>query len=151
MAANRSTSERIEQTLERLGTEDHVWVATSSADGVPHLVPLSLAWDGTRALVVAQGDTPTVRNAASSGRARLALDNTNDVVILDVDVKVTPMPEVDEAALGSYVEQAGWDPRAETDTWSMLICAPTRIQAWNGVSETRDSTIMDDGRWRSSS
>ena len=39
MAANRSTSERIEQTLERLGTEDHVWVATSSADGVPHLVP----------------------------------------------------------------------------------------------------------------
>lgn len=150
MAASRSTSERIEQTLERLATDDHIWVATGSADGLPHLVPLSLAWDGTRVLVVTRSDTPTVHNVASSGRARLALDSTDDVVILDADVTVTPLSDADDGTLDSYVERTGWDPRSGTGTWSMLICTPTGIQAWNSVNETRDRTVMSDGRWRSS-
>lgn len=148
MATNRSTSERIQQARKRLGDESSIWVATGSADGVPHMVPVSLAWDGTQILVVTRTDTATVRNVASSGRARLALESTEDVVICDAQVTVTPVSEVDETEIDTYIEQAGWDPRSAGGTWSMLLCVPVRIQAWNSVKETRDRTIMSDGQWR---
>ena len=151
MSSTRSTSERIEQAVRRLGTDANVWVATGSAMGVPHLVPLSLAWDGARALVVTRSDTPTVKNVMSSGQARLALDSTEDVVIFDADAAVTPIFEVGEAAVDCYVRGAGWDPRAETGEWSMLFCSPTRMQVWNSVEEIRGRTIMADGQWRSDS
>lgn len=150
MPADRSIAERIEQALERLATEDSIWVATGGAGGLPHMVPLSLAWDGTRALVVTRSDATTVHNAASSGRARLALESTHDVVVFDADVAVTSVSEVEESAIDSYVEHAGWDPRAQPGTWSILICSPTRMQAWNSISETSGRTIMRDGQWQSS-
>lgn len=144
----RTTSERIAEALGRLVTEDTVWVATGSPDGLPHLVPLSLAWDGARALLVTRSDTPTVHNVAWSGRARLALDSAEDVVLFDAEAAVTAMSAADETAVVTYVDQAGWDPRTKAGDWSMLICSPTRMQAWNSVGETHDRTIMSAGQWR---
>ena len=127
----------------------NVWVATGSSDGVPHLVPLSLAWDGNRALVVTRSDTPTAQNAAASGRARLALDSTEDVVMFDAEATVLSISDVGEDEVDCYVRGSGWDPRAATGDWSMLFCSPTCMQVWNSVDETRGRTIMREGTWRS--
>src|SRR5262245_59614494 len=47
----RTRAERRADALRRLETDENVWVSTAGVDGSPHLVPLSLAWDGSRILV----------------------------------------------------------------------------------------------------
>lgn len=144
---NRSTAERIEAAIRRLQTDPNVWVATASLAGVPHLVPLSLAWDGKAILVATPTDTPTVRNAIASGFARASLDSADDVVIIDADIHVDDLIDVEPSTLDGYISRVGWDPRENSGAWSLLTLTPRRIQSWNGVSEIGGRTIMRNGTW----
>jgi pyridoxamine 5'-phosphate oxidase-like protein len=125
-----------------------VWVATASADGVAHLVPLSLAWDGERVILALESTSLTARNVTASGRARLAAGETRDVVIIDalldavLDLDDAP-PQLAEA----YVMQAGWDPRTAGEGQVFLILRPDRIQAWREANELRGRTVMRSGKW----
>ena len=143
----RSPSRRRADAVHRLQTDPDVWVATSSAGGLPHLVPLSLAWDGDHVLVATPSHTVTVRNAVASGTVRAALDSASDVVIVDATVEVLDFDSVDPHTAASYVGRVGWDPRDEPGEWSLLVLTPTRVLAWRGVAEIEDRTIMRDGVW----
>lgn len=145
--SNRTTGERIASALRRLETEANIWIATASSDGVPHLIPLSLAWMDSAIVVTTPTESATVRNAIASGRARAALDSGDDVVIVDSTVTVTPLGDADPDRVASYIARVGWDPRAEPGEWSLLTLAPIRVQAWNSVSEINGRTIMRDGAW----
>lgn len=80
----RDQTTRKADTLAMLATPAiDVWVATASADGVPHLVPVSLAWVDERVVIAVAGSSATARNLASSGQARLAVGPTRDVVMMD--------------------------------------------------------------------
>jgi hypothetical protein len=46
-------------------------------------VPLSLGWDGVKVILSVDRPSVTARNIAASGRARLALGETGDVVMID--------------------------------------------------------------------
>jgi len=47
----RSRAQRRRDTEHRLTHDKDAWVASASADGAPHLVPLSFDWDGEALLV----------------------------------------------------------------------------------------------------
>lgn len=145
--STRSTSARIESAIGRLESEPNVWIATASMDGVPHLIPLSFAWVGSALVVATPTDSPTVRNARESGRARAALDSADDVVILDADAIIIDINDADNDLLTAYINQVGWDPRNESGSWSILTLSPHRVQAWNSVSEIEERTIMRRGAW----
>jgi hypothetical protein len=51
--------------------------------GLPYLVPLSLAWVDERVVIALGPSSPTARNLAVSGEARLAVGPTRDVVMID--------------------------------------------------------------------
>lgn len=124
-----------------------MWIATASPTGVPHLVPLSLAWHGDKILVATPTDTPTARNVLATGRARASLDSTTDVVIIDAVAERVDYGEVDEATRATYVSLAGWNPENESGAWSMITLVPHLIHAWNSASEIEGRTIMRDGDW----
>jgi hypothetical protein len=46
-----------------------VWVASASADGQAHLVPLSFAWDGVDVFLAMEADAVTTRNVLRGGRS----------------------------------------------------------------------------------
>ncbi len=80
----RDAATRKADTLAMLATpEIDVWVATASADGEAHLVPVSLAWVDERAVIAVPEASVTTRNLTASGRARLAVGPTRDVVMID--------------------------------------------------------------------
>ena len=133
--------------IARLERESNVWVATASPAGVPHLIPLSLAWDGTCVLVATPTDSPTVRNAASSGSAKVALDSADEVVLIDGEVEVIDFGAANRSAIDAYVERVGWNPAEQGGDWSLLSIAPKTVRAWNGVAEMQGRTIMKDGAW----
>jgi len=144
---NRSTAARIAATLSRLSSESDLWIATASPAGVPHLVPLSLAWHADSILVATPTDTPTARNVLATGRARASLDSATDVVIIDAVAHGVDFRGVDKVTKAAYVSRVGWNPEDESGDWSLITLAPRLIHAWNGVSEIQGRTIMRQGAW----
>ncbi|MBM7520380.1 pyridoxamine 5'-phosphate oxidase family protein [Nocardioides nitrophenolicus] len=123
-----------------------VWVATASAAGVPHLVPVSLAWVGERVVVAVDGGSVTARNLLASGRARLGLGPTRDVAMIDAVLERSVGVDDDPALGAAYAAQADWDPRGLAG-YVFLVLRPERVQAWRESNETVGRTILRAGRW----
>jgi pyridoxamine 5'-phosphate oxidase-like protein len=123
-----------------------VWVATASATGSPHLVPLSLAWVGERVLIAVEESSVTARNLTASGEARLAVGPTRDVVMIDAVLESAVDVAADEALGAAYVAQADWDPR-RSPGYVFLVLKPVRVQAWREANEIAGRDLMRNGSW----
>ena len=123
-----------------------VWVATASAAGAPHLVPVSLAWVNDRVVIAVPGTSVTARNLAASGEARLAVGATRDVVMIDALLEKAVDVTAGDPLGTAYVAQADWDPRNSTG-YEFLVLRPVRVQAWREVNEIPGRTLMRDGTW----
>jgi hypothetical protein len=140
--AIRSRAQRRADTERRLAHDVDLWVASASADGVPHLIPLSFDWDGEALLLSTSASSPTGRNLAR-GTARLGLGETRDVTIIEGDVEV--LPEVPSAVGDRFAARAGFDPRPLGFPWFRVV--PRRIQAWREEDELEGRELMRGGRW----
>ncbi|MEQ8718503.1 MAG: pyridoxamine 5'-phosphate oxidase family protein [Acidimicrobiales bacterium] len=143
----RPTDERIAQARRRFETEADVWVATASGTGIPHLVPLSLTWDGTSIICVTQTANPTVRNIVATGKARASLESSSDVVIADTRATARDLGELTDDELDRFAAAAGWDPRDSETAWSVLTLTPETILSWQGEAEFEGRHLMRDGVW----
>lgn len=145
--APRDASTRKADTLALLATQAiDVWVATASATGEAHLVPLSLGWVDGCAVVAVEASSLTARNVIASGEARLAVGPTRDVVMIDAVLDRSLDVAADDALWSAYTEQADWDPRNGTG-YLFLVLGPQRIQAWREADEIPGRTLMRDGTW----
>jgi hypothetical protein len=144
----RTLAERKADTLAKLtAPAADVWVATAGPGGA-YLVPLSLAWLEERVVLVTEADSVTARNITGSGRARLGLGPTRDVVMIDTVLERVYHPgEVPDRVPAGYVAQADWDPREAGGGIRYLVLRPERIQAWRSVGELAGRTLMRDGAW----
>jgi hypothetical protein len=147
VAPARDRPTRIADTLSMLASPAiDVWVATASAEGAPYLVPVSLAWVDERVVIAVEGSSVTARNLVRSGRARLAVGPTRDVVMLDVVLERSVEVGADEALGEAYAAQADWDPRG-AEGYVYLVLRPERVQAWREANEMAGRTLMRDGAW----
>ena len=147
MADPRDRETRKADTLAMLATPAiDVWVATASAAGAPHLVPVSLAWVDQRIVIAVEAKSVTARNLTSSGEARLAVGPSRDVTMVDVVLEKTVEVSADEALGKAYVAQADWDPQRDTG-YVFLVLRPVRVQAWREANEIAGRTLMRDGAW----
>lgn len=143
--AVRAASERKTDTIARLEGDADVWVATASA-GQPHLVPLSLAWDGAHVILATPANSATARNTAG-GEIRLALGTSRDVTIIEAAAEVVPCAEAADPIARCYAARTGWDPRREDVPHVYLVATPRTMRAWQSLAELNGRTIMADGRW----
>jgi Pyridoxamine 5'-phosphate oxidase len=144
----RTAAQRRADTLARLACDIDIWVATASADE-PHLVPLSLAWDGARVILATPAASATAKNAAASGSVRLALGTSRDVTIIDASAEVMPCADAPDTVADCYAARTGWDPRHDDPPHVYLIATPRVMRAWNSLAEMTGRTIMRAGRWTS--
>lgn len=146
---SRSVEERKADALSMLTARPaECWVASASAAGEPHLVPLSFAWDGQHLIVATESAVLTGRNIAATGRARAGLGSSRDVVVLDVHlVQTLAATRAPDSLAMPYADQAGWDPRAAGGDFTYFILRPDRIQVWRGPDEIPGRTVMKDGAW----
>jgi hypothetical protein len=125
-----------------------VWVATAdSGGGVPYLVPLSFVWDGATLLIATPAESPTGRNLVATGRARLGLGPTRDVVMIEGTAQsVTPedLPEEDAEV---FAGKTGFDPRQLSTRYLYFRILPQRVQAWREANELKGRELMREGRW----
>ena len=143
----RSGAERRRDTEHRLAHDVDVWVATASADGAPHLVPLSFDWDGKSLLLATPAGSPTGRNLAATGTVRLGLGPTRDVSMIDGDVEVLELDALPSQDAERFSRRTGFDPRSVTTGYRWFRVSPRRIQAWREANELVGRELMRDGRW----
>jgi hypothetical protein len=143
----RATADRVADAQQRLQSDPNVWVATASPDGLPHLVPFSLGWDGTDIQIATPRSTVTARNVTVTGRARASLDDADDVVILDGPARVQPIEEVEGGVLAEFIQRLGWDPADNGDDWVLITLTPERVLSWNSLDQGEGRVIMRNGAW----
>jgi Pyridoxamine 5'-phosphate oxidase len=144
----RTPRQRKQDALDRLGHDTDAWVATAGpADGAPYLVPLSFLWDGATLLIATPSASVTSRNLQATGRARLGVGPTRDVVMIEGTVEGAQAaagipPETGDA----FAAKTGFDPRELTGYLYFRI-RPQRIQAWREASELAGRELMRNGQW----
>lgn len=149
LRAPRDARQRKADVSEKLRREVDCWVASASATGEAHLIPLSYVWDGTRVTLATLRRSRTVRNLGRAGWARLAWGPTRDVVILEGPVTIVGHEDIDPALAEAFAVATGFDPRglpAEPE-YVYLSVTPRRIQAWREENELEGREIMTDGVW----
>jgi hypothetical protein len=148
MEPPRDRHQRQADALARLETDVDVWVATADADGMPHLVPLSLDWDGKRVVVCAERTSRTIENLLRAKVARLGIGPTRDVVMIDAAVEDSVAADAAPVLLAErYAQRTGWDPRRVASQYVYVTLRPRRIHAWRESNELPGRTLMRDGEW----
>jgi hypothetical protein len=118
-------------------------------------VPLSLAWDGSSVILSADRRSRTSRNIIATGKARLALGETGDVVMIDARLaEAVSLADASPELAQAFADQADWDPRQARDLpgnsdggYVYLRLLPERIQVWRDVPEHPGRTVMRAGQW----
>ncbi|MFI6854089.1 pyridoxamine 5'-phosphate oxidase family protein [Streptomyces sp. NPDC050416] len=144
----RSAEQRKKDTLHRLEHDVDAWVATAdSASGTPYLVPLSFLWNGSYLLFATPASSPTGRNLAATGRARVEIGPTRDVVMVDGTVETVQPAELTEQDAELFAAKTGFDPRRLATPYLYFRVLPQRVQAWREADELDGRELMREGRW----
>jgi len=144
----RTREQRKQDTVRRLEHDVDAWVATAGEEGgTPYLVPLSFLWDGATLLVATEASSPTGRNLQASGRVRLGIGPTRDVVLAEGTVEVVPAAELPDEVGDAFAAKTGFDPRRLAAPYLYFRIHPGRIQAWREANELEGRELMRDGEW----
>ena len=140
----------MQDTLHRLDHDVDAWVATADpGGGTPYLVPLSFLWDGATLLVATPAASPTSRNLRATGRVRLGIGPTRDLVLVEGHRARRRPPATSPAGVGdAFAAKTGFDPRRlsarlhRTSASTRGACRPGRE-----ANELADRDLMRQGDW----
>ena len=121
--------------------------APDDGSGVPYLVPLSFLWDGSALLIATPAASPTGRNLKSTGRVRIGLGPTRDVVMIEGTVDTVTQDELTAQEGDRFAGRTGFDPRQLTTPYLYFRVHPQRVQAWREENELKGRELMRDGQW----
>jgi Pyridoxamine 5'-phosphate oxidase len=141
----RSAQVRKQDTLARLASDVDAWVASAGGDGV-YLIPLSFLWDGETITVTTTEASRTARNLRASGRVRLGIGPTRDLVLVEGVVEAFTRETVPPPLADAFAAKL-WDARKEREPYAYFRITPELIQAWREENELPGRTLMRGGRW----
>ncbi|WP_030544383.1 pyridoxamine 5'-phosphate oxidase family protein [Streptomyces albus] len=147
-APARPPDQRRLDVLKRLDQDIDAWVATADPEtGTPYLVPLSFLWDGTSLWLATPASSPTGRNLRSTGRVRLGIGPTRDVVLIEGTVDALTAGELPKGLGEAFAARTGFDPREAAGAYLYYRVTPDRLQAWREANELKRRDLMRDGQW----
>jgi hypothetical protein len=146
MSGHLPVGERAARARELLAGGIDVWVASASATGEAHLIPLSYTWDGSSVLLSTPERSRTARDLFRAGRGRVALPSTRDVVIVDGVIERVD-PHDTTGLVEAFAERHQWDPRLETTPFAFIRLIAEEVQAWSVESELPTRVVFRQGVW----
>src|SRR4051812_30884867 len=148
--AARTPEQRKEDSLKLLEREVDAWVATADqASGTPYLVPLSFLWDGSTLLISTPANSPTSQNLQATGKVRLGIGPTRDLILIEGTVKTLELSDISEELGDAFAVKTGFDPRQLASRYLYFRIQPQRLQAWREANELEDRELMRGGVWTS--
>jgi len=146
--AARSPEQRKADSLNLLEQEVDAWVATADqASGTPYLVPLSFLWEGSTLLIATPAASPTSRNLQATGKVRLGIGPTRDLVLIEGTVQALAISEIWAELGNAFALKTGFDPRQLDSPYLYFRIQPQRLQAWREADELEGRDLMRGGVW----
>ncbi|WP_205740829.1 pyridoxamine 5'-phosphate oxidase family protein [Haloactinopolyspora alba] len=142
----RSLEQRRLDAQRTLQQNHQLWLCTAAGDH-GHMIPVSYVLEGSDLILATATRSRTMANVRATGRARVAIGSTDDVVMIDGQVAVVPVADMDPDTADAYAV-VSHDPRVMPG-FEYLRLAPSRIQVWNGFHEFGGRTVMADSQWLS--
>jgi hypothetical protein len=143
----RTAQQRKQDALNRLEQDIDAWVATADpASGTPYLVPLSFLWDGSTLLIATPVSGPTSRNLQATGKVRLGIGPTRDLVLIEGTVRALAATEIPDEVGDAFAAKTGFDPR-ELHGYTYFWIRPQRLQAWREVNELAGRDLIRGAGW----
>lgn len=143
----RTPEQRKQDALNRLEHDIDAWVATADgAGGTPYLVPLSFLWDGDTLLVATPSSSPTGRNLQTTGKVRLGIGPTRDLVLIEGAVNPLAATEIPDEVGDAFAAKTGFDPR-RLGSYTYFRIHPQLLQAWREANELEGRDLMRGGHW----
>jgi hypothetical protein len=144
----RTPKQRKQDALHRLEHDIDAWVATADeGSGTPYLVPLSFLWDGITLLVATPSSSPTGRNLQATGKVRLSIGHTRDVVLIEGTVHAVAAAEIPDEVGDAFAAKTGFEPRRLRTSYLYFRIQPQRLQAWREANELEGRELMRGGHW----
>lgn len=147
----RDQATRKQHVLHLLETEIDAWAATADEQGEVCQIPLSFLWHEGRLVFATPEGSVTGRNLARSGRVRLALGATRDVVLIQGGVTAVAADALDPGVGDAFAARHDWDPRGEragkAGGYAFFFVTPLIVQSWREANELKGRTLMRDGAW----
>jgi hypothetical protein len=128
--APRPLQQRVQDTLDRLRSDEDAWVASADSDGIPYLIPLSFLWDGSALTVTTPEASRTARN----------------LVLIDGGVETFTLETVPTELADAFAARL-WDPRKQSERYAYFRITPRQVQAWREENELAGRVLMRDGQW----
>ena len=92
--------------------------------------------------------SPTSRNLRATGKVRLGIGPTRDLVLIEGTVgEVVDAAEVPDEVGDAFAAKTGFDPR-QLSGYRYFRIHPRRLQAWREANELEGRELMAGGRWR---
>lgn len=146
VAPPRPLEVRKEDALAHLVSDKDLWISSADSDGDSTLVPLSFWWSGKSIYIATVRTNPTGENIVKSGRCRVALGHTRDVVLMEASAFLVENNELPTEVGEAYGEKCGWDPR-ESPAYRFYRLDPQRIESWRELNEHANRELLRDGEW----
>ena len=147
----RDAATRKQHVLHLLATEMDAWVATADEHGEVCQIPLSFLWHEGRLVLSTPAGSVTGRNLARSGRIRIALGATRDVVLIEGAVETVAAADLPGDLGDAFAARHSWDPREDAagkaGAYAFYLVTPRTVQSWREANELKGRTLMRDGAW----
>ena len=116
--------------VEQLVAAHNYWLATASASGVPHAMPVWGVWLADRLLFSTSPESRKARNIAANEKVVLHLESGADLVVVEGIARGTTEPADIKAYIDSYNPKYDWDFTPEQLTGGVYSFRPARGWAW---------------------
>jgi nitroimidazol reductase NimA-like FMN-containing flavoprotein (pyridoxamine 5'-phosphate oxidase superfamily) len=144
----RTRQQRRQDSLRRLEHDEDAWVATADPEtGTPYLIPLSFLWDGGTLLIATPAASRTSRNLQATGKVRVGVGPTRDLVLIEGTAHPLAAGEVSVELGDAFAAKTGFDPRKLDEAYLYFRIRPRRMQAWREVNELPGRDLMRRGQW----
>ena len=130
---------------ERLAKSHDYWVATTRADGRPHLMPVWAVWDGGALWFSSSVGSRKARNLAAEPRCSIATDNAWEPVVLEGIANVVTDPDALARYIGLENEKYGTD--YDVDFLDPSVNATFRVAPTWVFTLTEDDFTGSPTRW----
>jgi hypothetical protein len=91
--------------------------------------------------------SPTGRNLQATGKVRVGIGPTRDVVLIEGTVQAVAPDALPDEVGDAFAATTGFDPRRLTSTYLYFRIQPQRIQTWREANELEGRELMRGGQW----
>lgn len=120
----------------RLEQARHYWLATTRADGRPHVVPVDGLWHDDACLIGGDAATVHMRNLARDPRAVVHLEDAQSAVIVEGAAQQwTPSPDEAARLVEASRDKYGYAPPVSAYLAGVWCVRAHIVLAWSALPE----------------